>query len=270
MAGGGHGRRPFAETCYNFHTKAVPAGQCYNFHDAGTRGSNLRLCEFQGSLLQAQMTRVIEQANRRTENATYLSKLLNDIPGIKPAKLYDGVTRSAYHLYMFRYDKAAFGGLDRAKFLDALGKEGVPASSGYGKMNRDAYVTGLAKNKHYLKVYGEKRMADWLEQAQHCPQNDQFATAVWLPSGASGPPGQGSDCRGDSHESEKAASWPKPESDARENSSSVLASLSEMHGCRRARASSADAVEFVRRSNKRLSVLPRYEAPSAQPHEPES
>lgn len=173
---------PFAETCYNFHNQGRGRQvQGYNFTYAGTRGSNLRLCEFQGSLLQAQMTRVIEQADRRTENATYLSKLLNDIPGIKPAKLYDGVTRSAYHLYMFRYDKAAFGSLDRAKFLDALGKEGVPASSGYGKMNRDVYVTGLAKNKHYLKVYGEKRMADWLEQAQHCPQNDRVCEqAVWF------------------------------------------------------------------------------------------
>ena len=53
------------------------------------------------------MTRVVEQSDRRNENALYLSKLLSEIPGIKPAKLYDGATRSAYHLYMFRYDPAA-------------------------------------------------------------------------------------------------------------------------------------------------------------------
>ena len=172
----------FAEVCYNFHNQGrARQVSGYNFTYSGTRGSNLRLCEFQGNLLQAQMTRVLEQTNRRTENANYLTKLLNEIPGIKPAKLYDGTTRSAYHLYMFRYDKAAFAGLSRAKFLEALGKEGVSASGGYGMMNKDAYVAGLAKNRHFLKVYGEKRMKDWLEQTQNCPQNDKVCEqAVWF------------------------------------------------------------------------------------------
>ncbi len=107
----------------------------------------------------AQMTRLIEQSNRRNENALYLTGLLSEIPGIKPAKLYDGATRSAYHLYMFRYDKAQFAGLDRARFLAALSAEGVPCSAGYGVMNKDDYVSGLAKNKHFLKLYGEKRLA---------------------------------------------------------------------------------------------------------------
>lgn len=172
----------FGETCRTFHNQGRGRQVTgYNFSYSGTRGSNLRLCEFQGSLLRAQMTRVIEQTNRRTENAAYLTRLLSEIPGIKPAKLYEGVTRSAYHLYMFRYEKEAFGGLERGKFLHALGKEGVPASSGYGPMNRDAYVTALARNRHYLKVYGERRMKDWLEQTQHCPQNDRLCgQAVWL------------------------------------------------------------------------------------------
>ncbi|HEY9175584.1 MAG TPA: DegT/DnrJ/EryC1/StrS family aminotransferase [Verrucomicrobiae bacterium] len=172
----------FAETCYNFHNQGRGRQVTgYNFSYSGTRGSNLRLSEFQGSLLLAQMARVVEQTNRRTENATYLSKLLSEIPGLQPAKLYAGVTRSAYHLYMFRYDPAAFAGLDRRRFLAALEAEGVPASSGYGKMNRDAYVTGLAKNPHYLKVYGEARMKDWLDQTLNCPQNDQVCEqAVWF------------------------------------------------------------------------------------------
>ena len=34
--------------------------------------------------------------------------------------MYDGCTRNAYHLYMFRYDKARFAGLPRAAFLKAL------------------------------------------------------------------------------------------------------------------------------------------------------
>ena len=172
----------FAEICANFHNqgRARPATGS-QFPYSGTRGSNLRLSEFQGNLLVAQMSRVLEQTNRRTENANYLTKLLHEIPGIKPAKLYAGVTRSAYHLYMFRYDKAQFAGLDRAKFIAAMGKEGVPSSGGYGVMNKDEYVSGLAKNKHFLKIYGEKRMKHWLEQNQNCPQNEKLCgQAVWF------------------------------------------------------------------------------------------
>jgi perosamine synthetase len=129
----------------------------------------------------AQMSRVIEQSDRRNENALYLSKLLGAIPGIKPAKLYDGATRSAYHLYMFRYDPAQFAGLSRAKFMAALHAEGVPCSGGYGVMNKDAYVSGLAKSKHFLKIYGEKRLKQWLERNQNLPQNDQLCEqGVWF------------------------------------------------------------------------------------------
>ncbi len=171
----------FAQTCYRFHNQGQ-GGRVAGFNPGtGTRGTNVRLTEFQGNLLVAQMSRVIEQTNIRTQNANYLTKMLNEIPGITPAKLYEGTTRSAYHLYMFRYDKSQFAGLSRDKFLDALNREGVPCSSGYGMMNKDEYVTGLAQNKHYLNIYGEKVMNQWLERNQ-CPQNDKLTTdqSVWL------------------------------------------------------------------------------------------
>jgi dTDP-4-amino-4,6-dideoxygalactose transaminase len=172
----------FAETCYNFHNQGrARAVSGYNFTYSGTRGSNLRLSEFQGDLLVAQMTRVVEQSKRRNENALYLSQLLSEIPGIKPAKLYDGTTRSAWHLYMFRYDPDQFAGLPRAKFLAALAAEGISASPGYGVMNKDAYVSALAKNKHFLKLYGEKRLKAWLDRNQNLPQNDKVCEqAVWF------------------------------------------------------------------------------------------
>ncbi|MBX3255203.1 MAG: DegT/DnrJ/EryC1/StrS family aminotransferase [Chitinophagaceae bacterium] len=171
----------FIRTCYNFHNQGQGGRSAAYTPGVGTRGTNLRLTEFQGSLLLAQMTRLLEQSNRRWENAQYLTRLLKEIPGITPAKLYPGTTRSAYHLYMFRYDKNHFAGLSRSKFLEALSAEGVPNSVGYGQMNKDSYVTGLAKNKHYLKIYGEKTMQEWLERNQ-CPQNDVLTSeqSVWL------------------------------------------------------------------------------------------
>lgn len=171
----------FIRNCYTFHNQGQGGTSTSFGTGMGTRGTNLRLTEFQGSLLLSQMTRVVEQSNRRWENAQYLSQLLKDVPGITPAKLYPGTTKSAFHLYMFRYDKNHFAGLSREKFLQALSAEGVPNSVGYGQMNKSSYVTALASNKHYLKVYGEKTMKEWLER-NHCPQNDTLTSeqSVWL------------------------------------------------------------------------------------------
>ena len=55
--------------------------------------------------------------------------MLREIPGIAPAKMYEGCTRNAYHLYMFRYDPKEFAGLPRDKFIAALEAEGIPASA---------------------------------------------------------------------------------------------------------------------------------------------
>ncbi|MEX1238973.1 MAG: DegT/DnrJ/EryC1/StrS family aminotransferase [Cyclobacteriaceae bacterium] len=172
----------FARYCNNFHNQGMSGRAKTDYEDGGgTRATNMRLTEFQSGVLLAQMTRLIEQANQRNENANYLTSLLKDIPGIMPAKLYDGVTRSAYHLYMFRYDRKHFADLSRERFMDALRAEGVPCSRGYATMNTDKYVTELANNKHYLKIYGEKKMKAWLEQSKF-PQNDLLSEqqGVWF------------------------------------------------------------------------------------------
>lgn len=171
----------FAQTCYRFHNQGQGGSTTSYQAGSGTRATNMRLTEFQGGLLLAQMKRLEEQSRRRSENAAYLTSMLNEIPGIEPAKLYEGTTNSAYHLYMFRYDKNHFADMGRNRFLEALNAEGVPCSSGYGTMNKGDYVTGLAQNKHFLKIYGEKTMQEWLERNQ-CPQNDILAgeQAVWF------------------------------------------------------------------------------------------
>ena len=71
--------------------------------------------------------------------------------------------------------------MNRSNFLQALNAEGVPCSSGYSPLTKSAYVTNLAQNKHYLRIYGEKTMKAWLER-NSCPQNDKLAKqeAVWF------------------------------------------------------------------------------------------
>lgn len=171
----------FYNKCYSFHHQGQGSDSASLAPGTGTRGSNLRLTEFQAAILTAQMTRIPEQIKRRSENADYLTELLSQIPGIKPAKLYDGVTRSAYHLYMFRYDKEAFAGMDRAKFVRALNAEGVPTSTGYLSLTKDSYIRNLAESKHYLKIYGKRKMKRWLEQIS-CPVNDRLCEeeALWF------------------------------------------------------------------------------------------
>ncbi len=164
------------------------ANLCYNHHTPGNgkpgpmtgRSANYRLTEFQGALLLAQMTRLEAQAKLRDANAALLTSLLRQTPGITPAALPEGATRSAYHLYMFRYDKTKFAGLSRARFLQELTAARVPAGSGYTSLNRSAHVKALAANPHYQRIYGKTTMERWLER-NACPANDQLVEeAVWF------------------------------------------------------------------------------------------
>jgi len=106
----------------------VPEGEWY---EHPILGWNMRMTEFQGAILLAQMERLEAQVKTREENALYLDELLSDIEGIRPLKRDPRVTTNAYHLHIFRYERAGFNGLPRAKFLEALSAEGIPCSAGY-------------------------------------------------------------------------------------------------------------------------------------------
>jgi dTDP-4-amino-4,6-dideoxygalactose transaminase len=138
------------------------------------------MTEFQAALLTAQMTRLEAQAKTRDENAAYLTSLLKQIAGIAPARMYEGCTRNAYHLYMFRYDASRFSGLPRAMFLKALAAEGVPASSGYSPLNKEPFIESALSSRGLQPIYPKQRLAAWREQ-NRCPQNDRLCIeAVWL------------------------------------------------------------------------------------------
>lgn len=165
------------------------AAQVFNFHTPGNprsapptgRAANYRLTEFQAALLLAQFSRFDAQQHQRHENATYLTSLLGQIPGITPARIPGPGSRSGWHLYMARYDARQFAGLPRARFLEALTRAGVPASSGYASLNTSAHVNALATNPHYLRIYGKDTMTRWLER-NRCPVNDRVTSeAFWLP-----------------------------------------------------------------------------------------
>ncbi|HYP13538.1 MAG TPA: DegT/DnrJ/EryC1/StrS family aminotransferase, partial [Bryobacteraceae bacterium] len=168
------------EKCYSFHNngrgRSTPG---YDF-SYKARGLNLRLTEFQGALLMAQMTRLAKQTETREKNGAYLSKQLHEIPGINPAEHHSGTTRNAYHLYMFRYDPVRFAGLPRAKFLKALQAEGIPASSGYSPLNKEPLIEESLSSRGFRRVFDEKTLGEW-RQRNECPANDRLcAEAVWF------------------------------------------------------------------------------------------
>lgn len=165
--------------------------QCESFHNNGRgapnagfsyvrNGANLRLTEFQAAILLEQLTRLEQQSRVRERNAEYLTSQLREIPGIRPAIMYEGCTRNAYHLYMFRYDKAAFAGLERARFLKAMHAEGIPCSGGYTPLNKEPFLKNTLQSRAYRAIYSAKEIAGY-DERNHCPANDQLCQeAVWL------------------------------------------------------------------------------------------
>jgi len=169
------------DRCHSYHNFGRPHGETMlSLGGYVQLGTKCRMTEFQAAILLAQMKRLEEQTQRRGENAAYLTSRIEDIPGIIPHKLYDGVTRAAYHLYPFRYNQERFGGLSRGKFLAALRAEGIPCSSGYGPINKDPFFEKTLKSGNFRRMYSRKRL-DRCRRQNHCPDNDRLCReAVWL------------------------------------------------------------------------------------------
>lgn len=169
--------KSFWERCYAYHTNSSPRR---GTDPAPSMGGNFRLTEFQASLLMAQMERLEAQARLRDANAAFLSKELSSIGGITPAALTEGCTRSAWHLFMFRYDAASFSGLPRATFLKALAAEGIPCSSGYAPLNKQPFLQNVFTGRGFQRLFSQQRLKRWHEQNE-CPANDKLCKeAVWL------------------------------------------------------------------------------------------
>ena len=169
-----------AERCFAFHNNGR-GRKVDSYHFQYTQGgANLRMTEFQAALLMTQMARLEEQSKLRAANAEHLTSLLREIPGIHPARMYDGCTRNAYHLYMFRYDKEHFAGLSREAFMKALDAEGVPTYGGYVPLNKEPFLENTLKSRSYQKLFSKQRLAEWRERTE-CPANDKLCTeAVWF------------------------------------------------------------------------------------------
>jgi dTDP-4-amino-4,6-dideoxygalactose transaminase len=170
-----------ADKCFAFHNcgrKRSGAGTGFSYD--GGRNTNVRMTEFQGALLLSQMKGIGERAKTRSENAAYLSGMLREIPGILPARMYDGCTLNAYHLYMFRFQPEKFSNLSRNQFVRALRAEGIPCSTGYSPLNKAEFIRDAIHSRPYVKVYGKAAIEGWAER-NACAENDKLCEeAVWF------------------------------------------------------------------------------------------
>jgi dTDP-4-amino-4,6-dideoxygalactose transaminase len=174
----------FMDRCYSFHNYGNPYGSTVGAVGAGTvmLGTKLRLTEYQAAIGLAQIKRLEAETNLRNENAALLREKIEKIPGILPYKLYENVTKAAYHLFPFRYKKDHFKGLSLSSFLKALNAEGVPCSGGYAPLNKMPYLEHAFNTKNFQKMYSADLLNIHTYNRQNeCPENDRLCTeAVWL------------------------------------------------------------------------------------------
>ena len=159
--------RELAELAWSVHNCGRSRQGAWYEHDV--IGSNYRLSEFQAALLLSQLENLAEQTTRRTHNARQLDALLGEIDGVSPLPADPRVTTHAYHLYIFRYAADQFKELPRERFIEALQAEGIPCSSGYRPLYKEAAF------QTYFRDQPARAQA-------HCPHTERICAeeAVWL------------------------------------------------------------------------------------------
>ncbi len=105
------------------------------YHHA-SYGSNLRMTEWQGALLRAQLQRYPAQHRVREERGDLLDAELAQVPGVRPQSGDPRMDSRARYCYVLHYEAAEFAGLSLAGFEAALAAEGVEFGGSYPSLNR--------------------------------------------------------------------------------------------------------------------------------------
>ncbi len=101
------------------------------FYHHATYGSNLRMTEWQGAVLSAQLGRFPAQNQTRNDNAVALNAALDAIPGIRTPRRDPRMSSQGNYCFVFHYDHSQFAGLPLKQFEAALAAEGIPMGVSY-------------------------------------------------------------------------------------------------------------------------------------------
>jgi perosamine synthetase len=168
--------------------------KCFTVQNHGTNkkgrtvvgGPKYRMNEFEAAILLSQLAGVKERFNTRNRNAFYLNSKLKDFPGLVPQKLYDGTESGSFYLYMTNYNKEHFNDAPRAKFLKALGAEGISLSTYLPNgLHKEPWPDHILSLREYQKMYSPARLKSYKEELS-CPNCDRVIddiAMIW----ASGP-----------------------------------------------------------------------------------
>lgn len=89
------------------------------------------LSEMQAAVLLPQWGQLAEHTRRRAESVALLAELLGDPHGLRLLRSTLDGSQPAYYKAGFHYDTAAFDGLPRDRFCEALRAEGIAADPGF-------------------------------------------------------------------------------------------------------------------------------------------
>ncbi len=118
------------------------------FYSHFAYGSNYRLSEWQGAILQVQLERLDEQSRRRDANGAILDRLLADIPGITPQARDARCTLHSHYASIFHFDNRPFAGISTERFTEAMNAEGIPDQAPYPAVhNLDVFQNGAYKTR---------------------------------------------------------------------------------------------------------------------------
>jgi dTDP-4-amino-4,6-dideoxygalactose transaminase len=100
------------------------------FYSHFVLGGNLRMTEWQGAVLLAQLERFDDQARRRDANSALLNSELARIPGVVPQARDPRCDRQGNYCYVVRIDPDEFGA-EREAVRHAVAAEGIPLTMSY-------------------------------------------------------------------------------------------------------------------------------------------
>ena len=142
-------------------------------------GSNYRLSEWQGAILNVQLARLEEQTLHRHRNGRVLDKLFGQIPGITPQKCDPRCTRNGQYAYIFHVNAKDFAGISTENFIAALNAEGIPTQASYPPLHElDCFRNG----EYRKRLSGAQATVKHAFLEQKFPHTQRAAwETVWIP-----------------------------------------------------------------------------------------
>jgi len=146
------------------------------FYHHATLGTNLRMTEWQGAVLGAQLRRFPEQNRVRNDNARALNRALDEIPGIRTPRRDPRMDSQGNYCFVFHYDSEQFSGLPLRRLEAALAAEGIPMGVSYPSLTD---LTMFRTRNFAPRLRNSAPDVDY--SSLHLPRAEHAAaTTVWL------------------------------------------------------------------------------------------